>query len=135
MARVTTTTEDLYGTRTDASPQQRSDLRHDVAVPKGTQLLRCKNLGDRWRIVVPVDGKRTELITFRDPTGKTTSERLGPRFPPLTKVALKRAQFGVAKGAQGVILDIAALDSFRVAFGGQVITVGAELLSLHKVAR
>ncbi len=129
------TTEDLYGTRTDASPQQRSDLRHDVEVPKGTQLLRCKNLGDRWRIVVLVEGKRTELITFRDPTGKTTSERLGPRFPPLTKVTLKRAQCGVAKGAQGVILDIAALDSFRVAFGGQVITVGAELLSLHKVAR
>lgn len=132
---VRVTTEDLYGTRTDASPQQQADLRLDVEVPKGTRLLRCKNLGDRWRIVVPVEGKRTELIAFRDPTGKTTGERLGPTFPLLTKVTLKRSQCGVAKGAQGVILDIAALNSFRVAFGGQVITVGAELLSLHKVAR
>ena len=129
------TTEDLFGVRVDATPEQRSNLRLDVEVPKGTQLIRCKNLGDRWQITVQIEGKRTELITFRNPLGKTTGERLGPRFPLLTKVTLKRTQCGVAKGAQGVILDIAALDSFRVAFGGQVITVGSEFLSLHKVAR
>jgi len=135
VARVTTTTEDLYGTRTDASPQQRSDLRHDVEVPKGTQLLRCKNLGDRWQITVLVEGRRTELITFRDPTGKTTGERLGPRFPNHTPVTLKRSQQGQPKGARGVIVGIAALDSFKVDFGGTVVIIGAELLSLHKVAR
>ena len=135
VARVTTTTEDLYGTRTDASPQQQADLRLDVEVPKGTRLLRCKNLGDRWQITVLVEGRRTELITFRDPTGKTTGERLGPRFPNHKPVTLKRSQQGQPKGARGVIVGIAALDSFKVDFGGTVVIIGAELLSLHKVAR
>ncbi len=129
------TTEDLFGVRVDATPEQRSNLRLDVEVPRGTQLIRCKNLGDRWRIVVPVDGRRTELVTFRNPLGKTTGERLGPRFPNHTPVTLKRSQQGQPKGARGVIVGIAALDSFKVDFGGTVVIIGAELLSLHKVAR
>jgi len=44
------TTEDLFGVRVDATPEQRSNLRLDVKVPKGTPLLRCRDLGDRWRI-------------------------------------------------------------------------------------
>ena len=57
------TTEDLFGVSVDATPEQRSNLRLDVEVPKGTPLIRCKNLGDRWH-----------------PLGKTTGERLGPRY-------------------------------------------------------
>lgn len=133
MARVTT--EDLYGTRTDASPQQRADLRHDVEVPKGTRLLRCKNLGDRWQITVQIDGKRTELVTFRNPLGRTTGERLGPRYGLHEKVKLKRSICGLSKDARGVVVGYAALDSYHVECSGKVTIVGGEYLSSSKVTR
>lgn len=127
-----TTTEDLYGMRPADSPQQRADLSKDVLVPKGTRLLSCKHLGDRWIIVVRVGGKHTELITFRNPLGTTLGERLGPSFACYTPVTLKRSQFGIPKGARGVIEGIEALDSFRVRFGDKVITVGHEFLGLNR---
>jgi len=133
--RMRVTTEDLYGTRADASPEQRADLRHDVEVPKGTRLLRCKNLGDRWRIVVPVEGKRTSLITFRNPLGVTRGERLGPRYGLHEKVKLKRSICGLTKGARGVVVGYAALDSYHVECGGKVAIVGGEYLSSSKVTR
>ena len=129
------TTEDLFGVRVDATPEQRSNLRLDVKVPKGTPLLRCRDLGDRWRITVQIEGKRTELITFRNPVGKTTGERLGPRYGLHEKVKLKRSICGLTKGARGVVVGYAALDSYHVEVGGKVTIVGGEYLSSSKVTR
>lgn len=129
------TTEDLFGVRVDATPEQRSNLRLDVKVPKGTPLLRCRDLGDRWRITVQIEGKRTELITFRNPVGKTTGERLGPRYGLHEKVKLKRSICGLNKDARGVVVGYAALDSYHVEVGGKVTIVGGEYLLCSKVTR
>ena len=129
------TTEDLFGVRIDATPEQRSNLRLDVEVPKGTPLLRCRDLGDRWQIVVPIDGKRTSLITFRNPLGVTRGERLGPRYGLHEKVKLKRSICGLNKDARGVVVGYAALDSYHVEVGGKVTIVGGEYLSSSKVTR
>jgi len=129
------TTEDLFGVSVDATPEQRSNLRLDVGVPKGTPLLRCRDMGDRWRITASVEGKRTSLITFRNPLGVTRGERLGPRYGLHEKVKLKRSICGLNKDARGVVVGYAALDSYHVEVGGKVTIVGGEYLSSSKVTR
>ena len=66
------TKETLFATRRDATPAQKMDLRLDVEVPAGTQLLKCHKMDDRWLITVNLDGKKMQLVTYRDPLGKTT---------------------------------------------------------------
>lgn len=61
------TKETLFATRRDATPAQKMDLRLDVEVPAGTQLLKCHKMDDRWLITVNLDGKKMQLVTYRDP--------------------------------------------------------------------
>lgn len=70
-----TTKETLFATRRDATPAQKMDLRLDVEVPAGTQLLKCQKIDDRWLITVNLDGKKLQLVTYRDPLGKTPRAR------------------------------------------------------------
>ncbi len=129
------TTEDLIGVRVEPKPEKRSNLRIDVLVPKGTPLLKCQDQGDRWLITVLIEGKRTELITFRNPLGKTAGERLGPRYGLHEKVKLKRSICGLNKDVRGVVVGYAALDSYHVEVGGKVTIVGGEYLASSKVTR
>lgn len=64
------TKETLFATRRDATPAQKMDLRLDVEVPAGTQLLKCHKMDDRWLITVNLDGKKMQLAhaLLRPPT-------------------------------------------------------------------
>lgn len=47
------TKETLFSTRRDATPAQKMDLRLDVEVPAGTQLLKCHKMPERSEDEIP----------------------------------------------------------------------------------
>ena len=128
-----TTNETLFATRRDATPAQKMDLRLDVEVPAGTQLLKCEKRADgSWLISVDIKGQRVDLVTWRDPLGKTTEGTTGPRFALHMPVRLKRAQGGLPKGTVGKVHGYAQLQTCAVWVDGKTYLIGEELLTPHK---
>ena len=127
-----TTKETLFATRRDATPAQKMDLRLDVEVPAGTQLLKCHKMDDRWLITVNLDGKKMQLVTYRDPLGKTTEGKTGPKFALHMPVRVKRAQCGLPKGTIGKVHGYAALQTCAVWVDGKTHLIGEEFLTPHK---
>ena len=127
------TKETLFATRRDATPAQKMDLRLDVEVEAGTRLHRCEKLDDgSWLISVDLKGQRVDLVTWRDPLGKTTEGTTGPRFALHMPVRLKRAQYGLPKGAVGKIHGYAQLQTCAVWVDGKTHLIGEEFLTPHK---
>ena len=104
------TTEDLWAVSMGASPAAKLDLRADQLIKRGTQVLACDKLADRWVITVLLNGRRWAGVTFRNPFGVTRGELLGPRFALAGKVKLKVARGKVPKGTKGSIVGYWGLD-------------------------
>ena len=127
------TKETLFGTRTDATPAQKMDLRLDVEVPAGTRLHKCEKRADgSWLISVDIKGQRVDLVTWRDPLGKTTEGTTGPRFALHMPVRLKSAQCGLPKGTVGKVHGYAQLQTCAVWVDGKTHLIGEEFLTPHK---
>ena len=130
---MTTTKETLFGTRAGATPTQKMDLRLDVEVEAGTQLHKCEKLDDgSWLIAVDIKGQRVDLVTWRDPLGKTVEGKTGPRFALHMPVRVKRAQCGLPKGTVGKIHGYAQLQTCAVWVDGKTHLIGEEFLTPHK---
>ena len=129
------TTEDLWAVSMEASPAAKLDLRADQLIKRGTEVVSCDKLADRWEITVMLDGKRWEGVTFRNPFGVTRGELLGPRFALAGKVKLKAARGKVPKGAKGAIVGYWGLDRYQVRFGDETVTVDGKHLTPCSVGR
>ena len=129
------TTEDLWAVSMTASPGAKIDLRADQLIKRGTEVVSCDKLADRWVITVLLDGKGWAGFTFRDPFGVTRGELLGPRFALAGKVKLKVARGKVPKGAKGAIVGYWGLDRYQVRFGAETVTVEGKHLTPCSVER
>ena len=129
------TTEDLWAVSMTASPGAKIDLRADQLIKRGTEVVSCDKLADRWVITVLLDGKRWAGVTFRNPFGVTRGELLGPRFALAGKVKLKVARGKVPKGAKGAIVGYWGLDRYQVRFGAETVTVDGKYLTPCSVER
>ena len=129
------TTEDLWAVSMTASPGAKIDLRADKLIKRGTEVVSCDKLADRWVITVLLDGKRWAGVTFRNPFGVTRGELLGPRFALAGKVKLKVARGKVPKGAKGAIVGYWGLDRYQVRFGAETVTVEGKHLTPCSVER
>ena len=129
------TTEDLWAVSMTSGPAAKLDLRADQLIKRGTEVVSCDKLADRWVITVLLDGKRWEGVTFRDPFGVTRGELLGPRFALAGKVKLKVARGKVPKGAKGAIVGYWGLDRYQVRFGTETVTVEGKHLTPCSVER
>lgn len=129
------TTEDLWAVSMTAGRGAKIDLRADKLIKKGTEVVACVKLADRWTISVLLDGKRWAGVTFRNPFGVTRGELLGPRFALAGKVKLKVARGKVPKGAKGSIVGYWGLDRYQVKFGDETMTVDGKYLTPCSVER
>ena len=129
------TTEDLWAVSAVASPAAKLDLRADQLIKRGTQVLACDKLADRWVITVLLNGRRWAGVTFRNPFGVTRGELLGPRFALAGKVKLKVARGKVPKGAKGAIVGYWGLDRYQVRFGAETVTIEGKHLTPCSVER
>ncbi len=129
------TTEDLWAVSMTASPGAKIDLRADQLIKRGTEVVSCDKLADRWVMTVMLDGKRWAGVTFRNPFGVTRGELLGPRFALAGKVKLKVARGKVPKGAKGAIVGYWGLDRYQVRFGAETVTVEGKHLTPCSVER
>ena len=129
------TTEDLWAVSMTASPGAKIDLRADKLIKRGTEVVSCDKLADRWVITVLLDGKRWAGVTFRNPFGVTRGELLGPGFALAGKVKLKVARGKVPKGAKGAIVGYWGLDRYQVRFGAETVTVEGKHLTRCSVER
>ena len=132
---VMRTTEDLWAVSMEAGPAAKLDLRADQLIKRGTQVLACEKLADRWVITALLNGKRWSGVTFRNPFGVTRGELLGPRFALAGKVKLKVARGEVPKGAKGAIVGYWGLDRYQVRFGAETVTVEGKYLTPCSVGR
>ena len=132
---VRRTTEDLWAVSMEASPAAKLDLRADKLIKRGTEVVSCDKLADRWVITVLLNGKRWAGVTFRDPFGVTRGELLGPRFALAGKVKLKVARGKVPKGAKGSIVGYWGLDRYQVRFGAETVTVEGKHLTPCSIER
>ncbi len=132
---VMRTTEDLWAVSAVASPAAKLDLRADQLIKRGTEVVSCDKLADRWVITVLLDGKGWAGVTFRDPFGVTRGELLGPRFALAGKVKIKVARGKVPKGAKGAIVGYWGLDRYQVRFGAETVTVDGKYLTPCSVVR
>ena len=132
---VMRTTEDLWAVSMTSGPAAKLDLRADKLVQKGTEVVACVKLADRWTISVLLDGKRWAGVTFRNPFGVTRGELLGPRFALAGKVKLKVARGKVPKGAKGAIVGYWGLDRYQVRFGAETMTLDGKHLTPCAVER
>ena len=129
------TTEDLWAVSMEASPAAKLDLRADQLIKRGTEVVSCDKLADRWVITVLLDGKRWAGVTFRNPFGVTRGELLGPRFALAGKVKLKAARGKVPKGAKGAIVGYWGLDRYQVRFDAETMTIDGKHLTPCAVER
>ncbi|MCH9834535.1 hypothetical protein K0U83_02685 [bacterium] len=129
------TTEDLWAVSTAASPTAKLDIRADKLIKRGTEVVSCDKLADRWVITVLLDGKGWAGVTFRNPFGVTRGELLGPRFALAGKVKLKVARGKVPKGAKGAIVGYWGLDRYQVRFGAETMTIDGKHLTPCSVER
>ena len=129
------TTEDLWAVSADAGPAAKLDLRADRLIERGTQVLACDKLADRWNITVLLNGKRWAGVTFRNPFGVTRGELLGPRFALDGRVKIKVARGKVPKGAKGAIVGYWGLERYQVRFGAETVTVEGKHLTPCSVER
>ena len=129
------TTEDLWAVSMGASPAAKLDLRADKLIKKGTEVIACVKLADRWNISVLLNGRRWAGVTFRNPFGVTRGELLGPRFALAGKVKLKVARGKVPKGAKGSIVGYWGLDRYQVRFGSETMTLDGKHLTPCAVER
>lgn len=132
---VIRTTEDLWAVSMTAGPVAKLDLRADKLVKKGTEVVACVKLADRWNISVLLEGKRWAGVTFRNPFGVTRGELLGPRFALAGKVKLKVARGKVPKGTKGAIIGYWGLDRYQVRFGAETMTIEGKYLTPCAVER
>ena len=129
------TTEDLWAVSNTASPAARLNIRADQLIKRGTEVVACVKLADRWNISVLLDGKRWAGVTYRDPFGVTRGELLGPRFALAGKVKIKVARGKVPKGAKGAIVGYWGLDRYQVRFGAETMTLDGKHLTPCAVER
>ena len=129
------TTEDLWAVSAAASPDAKIDLRADQLIKRGTQVVSCEKLADRWVITVLLNGRRWAGVTFRNPFGVTRGELLGPRFALDGRVKIKVARGKVPKGAKGAIIGYWGLDRYQVRFGAETVTVEGKHLTPCSVER
>ncbi len=129
------TTEDLWAVSAVASPAAKLDLRADQLIKRGTEVVSCDKLADRWAITVLLNGRRWDGVTFRNPFGVTRGELLGPRFALAGKVKLKVARGKVPKGAKGAIVGYWGLDRYQVRFGAETLTIDGKHLTPCSVER
>lgn len=129
------TTEDLWAVSMEASPAAKLDIRADKLIKRGTEVVSCDKLADRWVITVLLDGNGWAGVTFRDPFGVTRGELLGPRFALAGKVKLKVARGKVPKGAKGAIVGYWGLDRYQVRFGAETLTIDGKHLTPCSVER
>ena len=129
------TTEDLWAVSMEASPAAKLDLRADQLIKRGTEVVSCDKLADRWVITVLLNGRRWAGVTFRNPFGVTRGELLGPRFALAGKVKLKVARGKVPKGAKGSIVGYWGLDRYQVRFGAETMTIDGKHLTPCSVER
>lgn len=129
------TTEDLWAVSNTASPAAKLNIRADQLIKRGTEVLACVKLADRWVITVLLDGKGWAGVTFRNPFGVTRGELLGPRFALAGKVKLKAAGGKVPKGAKGAIVGYWGLDRYQVRFGAETMTIDGKHLTPCAVER
>ena len=132
---VMRTTEDLWAVSNTASPAARLNIRADQLIKRGTEVVSCDKLADRWEITVMLDGKRWAGVTFRNPFGVTRGELLGPRFALAGKVKIKVARGKVPKGAKGAIVGYWGLDRYQVRFGAETMTIDGKHLTPCAVER
>ena len=132
---VRRTTEELWAVSMEAGPAAKLDLRADQLIKRGTQVLACEKLADRWVITALLNGKRWSGVTFRNPFGVTRGELLGPRFALAGKVKLKVARGKVPKGAKGAIVGYWGLDRYQVKFGDETVTVEGKHLTPRSIER
>ena len=135
---VMRTTEDLWAVSMTSGPAAKLDLRADKLIMRGTEVVSCDKLADRWVITVLLNGRRWAGVTFRNPFGVTRGELLGPRFALAGKVKLKVARGKVPKGAKGSIVGYWGLDRYQVQFGTETVTVEGKHLtpcSIERAAR
>ena len=132
---VMRTTEDLWAVSNTASPAAMLNIRADQLIKRGTEVVACVKLADRWNISVLLDGKRWAGVTYRDPFGVTRGELLGPRFALAGKVKLKVARGKVPKGAKGAIVGYWGLDRYQVRFGAETMTIDGKHLTPCAVER
>ena len=106
------TKETLFATRRDATPAQKMDLRLDVEVPAGTQLLAPQD--GRSMVDHRQSGRQENAACHVSrPTRKTTEGKTGPKFALHMPVRVKRAQCGLPKGTVGKIHGIRAAPDMR----------------------
>lgn len=129
------TTEDLWAVSNTASPAARLNIRADQLIKRGTEVVSCDKLADRWVITVLLNGRRWAGVTFRNPFGVTRGELLGPRFALAGKVKLKVARGKAPKGAKGSIVGYWGLDRYQVRFGAETVTVEGKHLTPCSVVR
>lgn len=129
------TTEDLWAVSAAAGPAAKRDLRADQLIKRGTQVVSCEKLADRWVITVLLNGKRWAGVTFRNPFGVTRGELLGPRFALAGRVKIKVARGKVPKGAKGAIVGYWGLERYQVRFGAETVTVEGKHLTPCSVER
>jgi len=129
------TTEDLWAVSNTASPAAKLNIRADQLIKRGTEVLACDKLADRWNISVLLEGKRWAGVTFRNPFGVTRGELLGPRFALAGKVKLKVERGKVPKGAKGAIVGYWGLDRYQVRFGAETVTVEGKHLTPCSIER
>ena len=129
------TTEDLWAVSMEASPAAKLDLRADQLIKRGTEVVSCDKLADRWVITVLLNGERWVGVTFRNPFGVTRGELLGPRFALAGKVKIKVARGKVPKGAKGSIVGYWGLDRYQVRFGSETMTIDGKHLTPCSVER
>ena len=129
------TTEDLWAVSMEASPAAKLDLRADQLIKRGTEVVSCDKLADRWVITVLLDGKRWAGVTFRNPFGVTRGERLGAKFALHESVKIKKLHPLLA-GRHGKVIGYGAkVDTYQVAVGPLLAVIAGEFLSPSKVTR
>ena len=132
---VMRTTEDLWAVSMTSGPAAKLDLRADKLIKRGTEVVSCVKLEDRWTISVLLDGKPWAGVTYRDPFGVTRGELLGPRFALAGKVKIKVARGKVPKGTKGSIVGYWGLDRYQVRFGAETMTIDGKHLTPCAVER
>ena len=129
------TTEDLWAVSNTASPADRLNIRADQLIKRGTEVVSCDKLADRWVITVEHEGKRRQFVSFRNPFGQTRGERLGAKFALHEPVKVKKLHPLLA-GRHGKVIGYGAkVDTYQVAVGPRLAVIAGEFLSPSKVTR
>ena len=129
------TTEDLWAVSMEASPAAKLNIRADQLIKRGTEVVSCDKLADRWVITVLLDGKGWAGVTFRNPFGVTRGERLGAKFALHEPVKVKKIHPMLA-GRHGKVIGYGAkVDTYQVESLGKSYIIAGEFLSPSKVTR